>query len=131
MAPGAAYPPSTYSTTTTPFSNTKNRELLLSQNPLAAIPKIPLLAIKGSLCFRCFSAPAGPMITCPGCHRASYCSDACRRWDWDKQHGPQCKILRLANEMEAMEGTTSRTWQEYSADMVGYRIKKIKDFRLT
>jgi len=111
MAPAAAF---------VPDNNIVHREAIQARNPLAAVPKIPLLAIKGQLCFRCFAAPAGPLIQCPGCHRASYCSNACRRYDWDAEHGAQCHLLQAANELQARQKVKrKKSWQEYTVDLVG------------
>lgn len=120
MAPAAAF----YAT-----SNTINRERIQAGNPFAAVPKTPLLAIKGALCFRCFQAPAGPLTSCPGCHRASYCSDLCRRWDWDAQHGKQCKVLQEVNELQSRTNGKKRSWEEYSVDLFDQcqQIKSLAD----
>ncbi|KAF1951483.1 hypothetical protein CC80DRAFT_496086 [Byssothecium circinans] len=90
----------------------KERERIeASGNP--DVPFLPVGAIRGYLCFRCFS-PAPNILKCGGCKRAYYCSKACQKLDWSIVHKNHCKIFKTINEVEEQQYQSSRTWKEYS-----------------
>ncbi|KAF2637958.1 hypothetical protein P280DRAFT_471615 [Massarina eburnea CBS 473.64] len=90
----------------------KERERIASSgNP--DVPSLPVGAIRGYLCFRCFG-PATNILKCGGCKRAYYCSKACQKLDWGLIHKNHCKIFKTINEVEEQQYQSTRTWKEYS-----------------
>ncbi|CAI6246375.1 unnamed protein product [Periconia digitata] len=91
----------------------KERESLAAAgNP--DVPDIPVLGIRGRLCFRCFS-PSKGILKCGGCKRAYYCSKQCQKLDWAALHKNHCKIFKTINDFEEQQYKDMRTWSEYSA----------------
>ena len=88
-------------------SNIMNRQLIEKEDGVQ-IPALPLLAIRGHLCFRCLSRPA-KLTKCGACKRAVYCGKNCQMLDWKIQHKKDCKILQTINEREEQEKVTSRS----------------------
>jgi len=97
-------------------SNSFNREECLKNG--AEIPSLPLLAIRGHLCFRCFQ-PAERLMRCAGCNRGFYCSKECQKRDWEVAHKGLCKYLKKINEIETKESAKWRSWEEYRDSLVG------------
>ena len=89
----------------------KERERMVASGH-ADIPALPVGAIQGNLCFRCFS-PSGDILKCSGCKRAYYCSDKCQKLDWKIMHKNHCKIFQTINQVEEEKYQESRTWDEY------------------
>lgn len=83
------------------------------------IPSLPLLAIRGFLCYRCLNH-SDSLIKCSGCQRAAYCSSECQIADWHIQHKRQCKPLRKVNAVEENESDDDQTWNDYTDSLVGY-----------
>lgn len=78
---------------------------------------LPVSAIRGNLCFRCFS-PLAQTLKCSGCKRAYYCSEKCQKMDWKVMHKHHCKIFQTINEVEEEKYQASRTWEEYREYLV-------------
>lgn len=95
----------------------KDREKILATG-VVDIPGLPVGAIRGYLCFRCFN-PAEKIFKCGGCRRAGYCSKECQKLDWSIVHKKYCKILQSVNQLEEEQYQEKRTWAEYS----GYLLK--------
>ncbi|PVI08593.1 hypothetical protein DM02DRAFT_6951 [Periconia macrospinosa] len=94
----------------------KERERLAAAgNP--DVPSIPVGAIRGRLCFRCFG-PSTNILKCGGCKRAYYCSKQCQKLDWSAQHKNHCKIFKTINEVEEQQYLSTRTWPEYSSQLL-------------
>jgi hemerythrin len=47
-------------------------------------------------CIAC-NAEASPELYCSACQSALYCSKACQRTDWKKQHKKICKLLNVGH----------------------------------
>ena len=94
----------------------KERERI-SASSIVEVPALPVAAVRGQLCFRCFS-PAEKITKCAGCKRAGYCSRVCQKIDWAFSHKKQCKVLREVNELDLNEYRASRTWDEYRMALV-------------
>jgi splicing suppressor protein 51 len=89
----------------------KNRERIASAGT-ADVPFIPLGAIRGNQCFRCFG-PSDNILKCSACKRAGYCSKQCQKLDWSITHKNHCKIFKTINEVEEQQYQRTRTWAEY------------------
>jgi splicing suppressor protein 51 len=90
----------------------KDRERILASG-VVDVPALPLGAVRGILCFRCFE-PTNKMLKCGGCRRVGYCSKKCQKLDWTTVHKNQCKLLQQVNEIDTGEQyKDSRTWDEY------------------
>jgi hypothetical protein len=85
-----------------------------------SIPTLPLLAVRGHLCFRCLSHSA-KLSKCGGCKRAIYCGKSCQTLDWKFQHKNHCKILQVVNEAEAQEEAESRSCSEWKRLLVSIK----------
>jgi hypothetical protein len=94
----------------------KERERLLASGN-NDVPALPLGAVRGLLCFRCFE-PAKQILKCAACRRAGYCSQECQKLDWTVIHKKQCKFLRQINELDLKDYSDSRTWAEYRRSLV-------------
>ncbi|KAF1997008.1 hypothetical protein P154DRAFT_497660 [Amniculicola lignicola CBS 123094] len=103
-------------------SKCKTRERLASDTP--DIPELPVGAIRGNLCFRCFS-PTDKILKCGACRRAGYCSAECQKLDWKIVHKNHCKIFKTINELEEQQYQTTRTWSEYSS----YILETVRSIR--
>ena len=101
----------------------KNRERILASGTVD-IPALPVGAIRGSLCFRCFS-PSSNLLRCSGCKRAGYCSKECQKLDWSIIHKNYCKIFKTINQVEEQQYQERRTWNEYRA----YLLKTVRSIR--
>ena len=57
--------------------------------------------IAEGVCFTCGKSKADiaptKMKTCGACMRVNYCSPACQRWHWDREHKTSCKRKRTAS----------------------------------
>lgn len=118
--PTARQPHTLLSTTLPPTmpAKCKEREKILATGT-ADIPGIPVLAIRGYLCFRCFGpGPSDKILKCGGCKRAGYCSKECQKLDWSLGHKKQCKILQDINRFEEERYREKRTWTEYSRSLL-------------
>ncbi|KAE9380958.1 hypothetical protein N431DRAFT_396252 [Stipitochalara longipes BDJ] len=93
------------------------RRELIGKEEGASIPALPLLAVRGHLCFRCLSHSA-KLSKCGGCKRAMYCGKSCQTLDWKIQHKNHCKILQVVNEAEAQEEAESRSCAEWKRLLV-------------
>ncbi|KAF2687060.1 hypothetical protein K458DRAFT_476021 [Lentithecium fluviatile CBS 122367] len=89
----------------------KNRERIANAGT-PDIPFIPVGAIRGYLCFRCFT-PSSNILKCSACKRAGYCSKACQKLDWSIAHKNHCKIFKTINEVEEQQYQRTRSWDEY------------------
>jgi hypothetical protein len=76
----------------------KNREKIVASGS-SDIPGLPVGAVRGLLCFRCFS-PSDKIMKCAGCKRAGYCSKECQKLDWSVVHKKRCKVLAKVNEWD-------------------------------
>lgn len=94
----------------------KQRERILASGGFD-VPSLPLGAVRGRLCFRCFE-PSGNILKCAGCRRAGYCSKECQKLDWTAVHKKQCKILQRINEEDLKDYRESRKWADYSRCLV-------------
>jgi splicing suppressor protein 51 len=94
----------------------KQRERILASGG-ADVPALPLGAVRGHLCFRCFEH-SEKILKCGGCRRAGYCSQDCQKLDWSAMHKTQCKILKRINEEDLKDYSDSRTWAEYRRCLV-------------
>ena len=65
------------------------------------IPRLPLQAIRGHLCFCCLQ-PA-KLTRCGGCKRAIYYGKKCQELGWKVEHKKDCEILREINKLEREE----------------------------
>lgn len=99
-------------------SKCKERERLF-ESGVADIPALPVGAVRGLLCFRCFE-PSDTISKCAACKRAGYCSKSCQKLDWFAVHKKQCKILGRINEIDLEDYKETRTWDEYRASLVGF-----------
>jgi splicing suppressor protein 51 len=97
-------------------SKCKQRERILASGG-ADVPALPLGAVRGHLCFRCFEH-SEKILKCAGCRRAGYCSQECQKLDWSATHKTQCKILKRINEEDLKDYSDSRTWAEYRRCLV-------------
>lgn len=95
----------------------KERESILASG-IVDVPALPLGAVRGILCFRCFE-PTSKILKCANCKRAGYCSKACQKLDWAAQHKKQCKVLQQINEIDLQDYRESRTWEDYRQAQVG------------
>jgi splicing suppressor protein 51 len=102
-------------------SKCKERERLLASG-VDDVPALPLGAVRGILCFRCYE-PSNKILKCAGCMRAGYCSQECQKLDWTAIHKKQCKILRQVNEEDLEDYSDSRTWAEYRRSLVSRTMK--------
>ncbi|KAL5373337.1 hypothetical protein DPSP01_012780 [Paraphaeosphaeria sporulosa] len=89
----------------------RDRERVASSG-VVDIPALPVGAIRGNLCFRCFS-PSDDILKCSGCKRAYYCSAKCQKLDWKLMHKKHCAIFTTINNVEEEKYQASRTWNEY------------------
>ncbi|KAH7094309.1 hypothetical protein FB567DRAFT_1145 [Paraphoma chrysanthemicola] len=96
----------------------KERESILASG-LVDVPALPLGAVRGVLCFRCFE-PASNILKCGGCKRAGYCSKACQKLDWTALHKKQCKILQQINTVELEDYRDTRTWEDFRLAQLRY-----------
>lgn len=96
----------------------KQREQLLASDVMD-VPALPVGAVRGILCFRCFE-PAAKILKCAACRRTGYCSKECQKLDWNVAHKKQCKILKQVNEMDLGDYREKRTWDEYRATQVNW-----------
>jgi len=94
----------------------KERERILASGAVD-IPALPVGAVRGILCFRCFE-PTDKILKCAACKRAGYCSQECQRLDWSALHKKQCKVLRRINEIDLEDYKESRTWDDYRGLLV-------------
>ena len=94
----------------------KNRERLAAAGS-ADIPFIPVGAIRGYLCFRCFD-PSDNILKCSACKRAGYCSKQCQKLDWSISHKNHCKIFKTINDVEEQQYQRTRSWAEYREYLV-------------
>jgi hypothetical protein len=94
----------------------KQRERILASGAVD-IPALPLGAVRGVLCFRCFEH-TDKILKCTACMRAGYCSPECQKLDWTAIHKKQCKILKRINEEDLKDYCDSRTWAEYRRCLV-------------
>jgi splicing suppressor protein 51 len=101
----------------------KNRERILASGTVD-IPGLPVGAVRGNLCFRCFS-PSSNLLRCSGCKRAGYCSKECQKLDWSIIHKNYCKIFKTINQVEEQQYQEKRTWNEYRA----YLLKTVRSIR--
>jgi len=99
-------------------SNIMNRETLREEHKID-IPSLPILAIRGHVCFRCLS-PSEHLSKCAGCKRAVYCGKACQNQDWQVQHKKDCKILKRINAIEVQETVPSRSRELWTLSLVRY-----------
>lgn len=97
-------------------SKCKERERLLELGGVD-VPALPVGAVRGHLCFRCFE-PSEVILKCAACKRAGYCSKFCQKLDWSAIHKKQCKILGRINDIDLEDYKDSRTWDEYRAALV-------------
>ncbi|KAL5115038.1 hypothetical protein ACEQ8H_007079 [Pleosporales sp. CAS-2024a] len=109
----------------------KQREQILASGSVD-VPALPLGAVRGILCFRCFD-PTSKILKCGACKRAGYCSQECQKLDWKMTHKEQCKILRQINQEDLKDYKESRTWGEYRSCLIkyGHQIQKLTDVRDT
>jgi len=90
----------------------KDRERILASG-VVDVPALPLGAVRGILCFRCF-APTKNLQKCGACRRVGYCSKECQKLDWTAVHKKQCKLLQQVNEIDSGEQyKDSRSWADY------------------
>ena len=94
----------------------KERERILEAGAVD-IPHLPLGAVRGYLCFRCFE-PSNKILKCASCKRVGYCSKVCQKLDWTALHKKQCKLLGQINELDLQDYQDSRTWLEYTRGLV-------------
>jgi splicing suppressor protein 51 len=94
----------------------KERERL-AKSGNGNVPTLPVGAIRGYLCFRCFE-PSEKLNTCAGCQRARYCSKECQRLDWAAVHKKRCKVLRKVNDLQVQQYQDAFSWDEYSRNLV-------------
>ncbi|KAF1975406.1 hypothetical protein BU23DRAFT_503303 [Bimuria novae-zelandiae CBS 107.79] len=94
----------------------KDRERIAASGN-ADVPSLPVGAIRGDLCFRCFS-PLDDILKCSGCRRAYYCSEKCQKSDWKLVHKNHCKIFQTINQVEEEKYQRSRTWAEYRESLL-------------
>jgi splicing suppressor protein 51 len=99
----------------------KQRERILASGSVD-VPALPLGAVRGHLCFRCFER-SDKILKCAGCRRAGYCSQECQKLDWSATHKKQCKILKRINEEDLKDYSDSRTWAEYRRCLVNMYLK--------
>ncbi|KAK5134053.1 hypothetical protein LTR08_006943 [Meristemomyces frigidus] len=74
----------------------------------ADVPILPLLAIKGYLCFRCLKH-TDDLVRCRDCERALYCSVECQIADYHMAHREHCKAFQLVN-LTDRESSIGITW---------------------
>jgi splicing suppressor protein 51 len=98
-------------------SKCKERERLL-ESGVADVPALPVGAVRGYLCFRCFEQ-SDNILKCAACKRAGYCSKFCQKLDWSAVHKNQCKVLGRINEIDLEDYKESRTWDQYRGSLVG------------
>jgi splicing suppressor protein 51 len=94
----------------------KERERILASG-VVDVPALPLGAVRGNLCFRCFE-PSNNILKCAACRRAGYCSQKCQKLDWAVTHKKECKILQQINEVDLKDYSDSRTWADYRGSLV-------------
>lgn len=99
-----------------PSSKLAKREAIM-QSSMSDAPGLPLLAIRGHLCFRCLEH-AEKLLRCKGCQRAVYCSKECQANDWRIVHRHLCKSLREVNDIERQEDAEHRSWEVYTESLV-------------
>ena len=112
---------SQYSTPISMPEKCKNRERLAAATSSGDVPFIPVGAIRGSLCFRCFD-PSDNILKCSACKRAGYCSKQCQKLDWSISHKNHCKIFKTINEVEEQQYQRTRSWAEYREYLVSISI---------
>ncbi|KAF2868462.1 hypothetical protein BDV95DRAFT_579897 [Massariosphaeria phaeospora] len=103
----------------------RDRERIAAISGAGEVPSLPVSAIRGNLCFRCFS-PSDDILKCSGCRRAYYCSKKCQKLDWSLMHKNHCKIFQTINEVEEQKYQASRTWAEYRAYLL-YIVRVIRN----
>lgn len=83
------------------------------------VPSLPVLAVRGHLCYRCFQ-PAPNMFKFTGCVRAAYCSKLCQKKDWTECDKSMCKRLKKINVIEKEEAAmiTSNSFERYKMALV-------------
>lgn len=81
------------------------------------VPSLPLLAIRGYLCFRCLEHTHS-LIKCSGCQRAGYCSVECQLLDWHVAHRLHCEPLQAVNDVERHEAGEEQSWGQYASGLV-------------
>jgi splicing suppressor protein 51 len=97
-------------------ANCKQRESILASG-VVDVPTLPLGAVRGILCFRCFD-PCPKILKCASCRRAGYCSQECQKLDWRAGHKHQCKILQQINEEDLKDYNDTRAWADYRRCLV-------------
>lgn len=93
----------------------------IRDNEKTDAPSLPLLAIRGHLCFRCLKK-TDTLCKCGGCGRAAYCSVPCQIADWHVAHKHHCKAFQEVNSVERGEHG-DKTWEEYTAALVRVTIR--------
>lgn len=81
------------------------------------VPSLPLLAIRGYLCFRCLEHTTD-LCRCAGCQRAVYCSVECQLADWHIAHKHHCNAFQRVNAVEEHETSEERSWDDYTSALV-------------
>ena len=97
-------------------SKCKDRERILASGT-SDIPALPVGAIRGYLCFRCFG-PSSDILKCSACKRAYYCSKQCQKADWSIMHKHHCKVFKTINASEQQQYQRTRSWDEYKKYLV-------------
>ncbi|OAK99746.1 hypothetical protein IQ06DRAFT_150703 [Phaeosphaeriaceae sp. SRC1lsM3a] len=112
-------------------SKCKQRERILASGSVD-VPALPLGAVRGRLCFRCFDS-TDKILKCGGCRRAGYCSPECQKLDWKATHKSQCKVLQRVNEEDMKDYRGSRSWADYRGCLIkyGHMIQDLTDVRDT
>jgi hypothetical protein len=108
--------PTKISRTYTMPAKCKQRERILASGAVD-VPTLPLGAVRGVLCFRCFE-PVDKVLKCGACRRAGYCSQACQKLDWTAGHKKQCKVMKAINEEDIKDYSDRRTWADYRRVLV-------------
>ncbi|KAF2026312.1 hypothetical protein EK21DRAFT_115990 [Setomelanomma holmii] len=96
----------------------KERERILASGNVD-VPALPLGAVRGILCFRCFES-TDRILKCAGCKRAGYCSKECQKLDWTALHKKQCKVLQQINAIEQQDYRASRAWEDFRQAQLRY-----------
>lgn len=99
-----------------PVNRLAQREAIMARERIE-IPTLPLLAIRGHLCFRCLQQ-SEKLLRCTGCQRAFYCSKECQAADWRVAHRTSCKILKMLTKVGKSSEAEKRDWESYSTLMV-------------
>lgn len=93
------------------------RRELIRDTQRTDVPTLPILAIRGYLCFRCLEHTPN-LVRCGACRRAVYCSIDCQLADWHIAHKNHCAAFQKVNAVDKGDAVVRRTWSSHKRALV-------------